>query len=452
MSIFVRDKAFYRTMLTIAIPIALQNLLNFSVTMVDTIMLGALGETALSASSLANQTGFVFNMLVFGLGSAAMVLNAQYWGKQEMEPIRKVFGITLKIALILATVLTVVVGLFPEQVMRIFTPEAAVIEEGVKYLKIILWTYILSGYSSVLLITLRSIEVVRISICVSVASLIINVFLNYVLIFGHFGAPTLGITGAAIATVIARFSECVIVTIYLWKVDKRLQLKLRHILSWDKALLADFFRYGTPVVLNELLWGLGMSVHSMILGRLGEDAVAANAICSVVQQVMTVIVFGLANACGVVIGKTVGLGQNALAMKYTRTMQIGALLVGVLSGGALYLLRWPIISIYNVSETTQALTAQFLAISAIVVFAQSYTFPTMVGILRGGGDTRFVLLMDIIFVWGVTIPLGAVAGLVYGLSMPLVFLCLRCDEPIKIFFATWRLRNSRWMRNVTRTE
>lgn len=452
MSFFVQDKTFYKTLLTIAIPIALQNLLNFSVGMMDTIMLGALGETALSASSLANQTGFVFSMMVFGMGNAAMVLNAQYWGKQEMEPIRRIFGIALKLTLIAAVALTVVVSLFPVQVMRIFTPEPAVIQEGVRYLRVIVFTYVLSGYSSVLLIALRSIEVVRISILVSVVSLIVNVFLNYVLIFGHFGAPALGIVGAAIATVIARFCECVIVTVYLWRMDKRLQLKWKHILGWDKALLTDFFRHGTPVIFNEMLWSMGMAVHAMILGRLGEDAVAANSICSVVQQVTTVFVFGIANACGVIIGKTVGSGQYSLAMKYTRTLQVGCIGVGLLCAGSMLLLRDAIISIYNISAATQLLTKQFLTVSALVVFAQSYTFPTMVGILRGGGDARFVLLMDIIFVWGVTIPFGAVAGLLYGLPMPLVYLFLKCDEPIKILFSTWRLRNRKWIRNVTRAE
>lgn len=452
MSFIVRDKVFYKSLLAIAIPIALQNLLNFSVGMMDTIMLGRLGETALSASSLANQPGFVFTLTVFGIGNAAMVLGAQYWGKKEMEPIRKVVGIAVKLTLLIAVVLTAVVFAFPGRVMRIFTPEEAVVAEGVKYLRVIAFTYLFVGYSNVLTTTLRSIEVVRIAIVVSVTSLVVNVFLNYVLIFGNFGAPALGITGAAIATLIARFCECVIVTIYLMFVDKRLLLRWKHIRGFDRVLLADFFRHGIPVILSEVFWSLGMAVHSMILGRLGGDAVAANAICTVVQQIVTVFVFGVANACGVIIGKTVGAEHYALARRYARTMQFCFLAIGLVCGVTMFLCKDMVISIYNISEGTRLLTRQFLIVNSFIVFALSYTAPCMVGVLRGGGDARFVLLLDLLFVWGVTIPFGAVAGLVYHLPMPLVYLCLKMDEPIKALFATLRLRGNKWMRNVTRSE
>lgn len=452
MAFLIRDKAFYKSLLAIAVPITLQNLINFSVGMLDTLMLGALGETALSASSLANQPGFVFMITVFGIANGAMVINSQYWGKREMEPIRRVFGIALKLALGLALALMAVVLLFPEQVMHVFTPEEPIVALGAEYLRIIAFTYVFVGFSNVLTIALRSIEVVRISVIVSTASLLINGIGNYMLIFGKFGAPALGVKGAAIATLIARMAECVIVTVYLVCFDKRLHLGWKHILGFDRKLFADYLRYATPVVVSEIIWSTGIATHSMILGRLGEDAVAASAICTVVQQFTTVFVFGVANACGVIIGKTVGSGDFALAHRYAKTMQVMFIGIGIVSGLTMFCIKDLVVSIYNLSEGTRLLTRNFLIVNSFIVASMAYTAPSMVGILRGGGDARFVMLLDMIFVWGVTIPLGAAAGFWFGLPLPLVFLCLKMDEPIKMLFASLRLRGTKWMRNVTRDE
>lgn len=452
MSFFIRDKRFYTSLLAIAVPITLQNLINFSVGMLDTVMLGALGETALSASSLANQPGFVFMITVFGIANGAMVINSQYWGKKEMEPIRRVFGIALKLALGLAVALMLVMLLFPEQVMRVFTPEETIIALGADYLRIIAFTYVFVGFSNVLTVALRSIEVVRISVIVSSASLVINGMGNYILIFGKFGAPALGVRGAAIATVIARMCECVIVGAYLIFFDKKLQLKLRHILGFDRALFADYLRYASPVIISEVIWSTGIATHAMILGRLGEDAVAASAICSVVQQFGTVFVFGVANACGVVIGKTVGSGNYELAHRYAKTMQVCFVGIGIVCGLVMFFIKDPIISIYNLTEGTRALTRDFLIVNSFIVASMAFTAPSMVGILRGGGDARFVMLLDLIFVWGITIPFGALAGFVLGFPLPLVYLCLKIDEPIKAIVACVRLRGTKWMRNVTRSE
>lgn len=452
MSFLVKDKAFYKTMLSIAIPIALQNLINFGVNMMDTVMLGALGETALSASSLANQPGFVFMITTFGIANGGVVIAAQYWGKREMEPIRYVIGISLKVMAALALLFSVLILGFPEQVMRIFTDEEPIIAEGIRYLRVIGFSYLFVGISNTLTISLRSIEVVRISIAVSLSSFVTNVVLNYILIFGKLGFPALGVQGAAIATLIARILECVIIITYLVAADKRLKLKWKHVLTTRMDLLKDYGLHASPVIVGEILWSFGMAVQAMILGRLGGDAVAANSICTVVQQFVTVFVFGIANASAVVIGKTLGTGDFSLTHRYAKTLQLLYLGIGVICGLSMFLMKDLVISIYNISEGTKLLTRQFLTVNSFIVFSLSYTAPAAVGILRGGGDSRFVLLMDLIFVWGVTIPLGALAGLYLHLPMPLVYLFLKIDEPIKIIFDSWRLRGTKWMRNVTRNE
>lgn len=452
MSFLVKDKAFYKNLLSIAIPIALQNLINFGVGMMDTVMVGSLGEVALSATSLANQPGFIFMITTFGIANGAMVMISQYWGKKEMETIRYVFGIAIKFAVILGLIFSVVILAFPRQVMRIFTPEEAIIAEGINYLRFIGFSYVFVGISNALTTTLRSIEVVKISVVVSLSSFVTNVALNYILIFGKLGAPAMGVAGAALATLIARMLEVVIVVTYVVAFDKRLKLKWKHILTTRMTLVKDYFRYGAPVIVSEVVWSVGMSVHAMILGRLGGDAVAANSICSVVQQFVTVFVFGVANGSAVIIGKTVGVKDFKLAHQYAKTLQLCYIGLGIICGLTMFFLKDAVISIYNISEGTKLITRQFLTVNSFIVFSLAYTAPSMVGILRGGGDARFVMILDLIFVWGVTIPFGAVAGLIFHLPMPLVYLCLKIDEPIKVIFSSIRLRGTKWMKNVTREE
>lgn len=447
-----RDRSFYRAMVAIAVPIALQNLISFGVSMMDTIMVGQLGQTQLSASALANQPGFVFNVMTFGIGSGAAVLIAQYWGKKDMERIRHIFAIALRIAFCCSVVLSVLVLGFPGQIMRIFTPSEAVIAEGVRYLRVVGFTYLFFGVANTLMMTLRSIEVVKISVAVTSTSFVLNVILNYCLIFGKFGFPALGITGAAIATLCARISEFVIIVGYIAFFDKKLHLRFRDLFVRDRELSADFRRHGLPVVVNETLWSLAVAVQSMILGRLGDDAVAANSIVSVVQQFVNVFIFGISNASAVIVGKTIGEGRHEKLKEYVRTFQVFYLIIGACSCALMLLLKNPIISLYNVPDSTKALASQFMIVMSVIMFSISYTSPSLVGILRGGGDTRFVLMVDLLFMWAISVPFGAIAGLVLHFPAPLVFLCLKIDEPVKMLVSSLRIRSGKWIRDVTRTD
>ncbi|MBC8536251.1 MATE family efflux transporter [Feifania hominis] len=446
-----RDRSFYRNMIAIAVPIALQNLISFGVSMMDTVMVGQLGQTQLSASALANQPGFVFNVMTFGIGSGAAVLIAQYWGKKDMERIRHIFAIALRIAFCCSVILSALVLGFPGQIMRIFTPSEAVIAEGVRYLRVIGFTYLFFGVANTLMMTLRSIEVVRISVAVTSTSFVLNVILNYCLIFGKFGFPALGITGAAIATLCARISEFVIIVGYIAFFDKKLHLRFRDLFVRDRELSADFRRHGLPVVVNETLWSLAVAVQSMILGRLGDDAVAANSIVSVVQQFVNVFIFGISNASAVIVGKTIGEGRHDKLKEYVRTFQVFFLIIGACACGLMLLLKNPIINLYNVPDSTKALASQFMIVMSVIMFSISYTSPSLVGILRGGGDTRFVLMVDLIFMWAISVPFGAIAGLVLHFPAPLVFLCLKIDEPVKMIVSSVRIRSGKWIRDVTRT-
>ena len=447
-----KDKDFLRLLAVIALPIAAQNLITFAIQMMDTIMLGAMGQTQLTAASLANQPFFVFTILTFGLASGASVLNAQYWGKGQVEPIRLVTALVLKVAFAFSVVLSVLILLFPGQVMRIYTPEEAVIREGVKYLRIIVFTYVIYGVTATYISTLRSIASIRIAVVVYLTSLCVNVFLNWVLIFGNLGAPAMGIEGAALATLIARLTEFVITVIYAFFIDKKLKLRPRHFLKNDWALTRDYFRHGLPVVFNELLWSVGVSVQSMILGRLGEAVVSASQIASVVQQFATVFVFGIANAAAVIIGNAVGEGNLEKAGQRAEWLKAVSLAVGVFSAGMILLIRPLAVSFYNVPDTTKELAGGMVAIQAVIVFFVSITAVGIVGILRGGGDTRFALCTDLCTLWLVALPAGLLTAFVFRLPVLLVYAAIKLDEPVKVAVIFWRLRNRNWIKNVTRSQ
>ncbi len=446
----IQDKHFYRIILSIAIPIALQNLISYGINMMDTIMLGALGETQLSAASLANQPFFIFTIVTFGIASGCSVLTAQYWGKGDSEPIRRIIGIALDVTVVLSVILFLLLFFFPETAMRIYTNEADVIAEGVKYLQITAFTYLFFGFTNTMVCIFRSVEIVKISVIIYSSSFFINVFFNYVLIFGKFGFPALGIRGAAIATLTARIFEFTILCIYLFLVDKRIQFRLRNLFTLDKTLSKDFVINSAPVVLNEVMWSVGTSVHSMVLGRMGQDAVAASSIVSVVQQLAMVLIIGLGSATAVVIGKAVGSNQFAEAQQSARTLQILSIGVGILSAALVMLIKNPIIEFYNITPATKVMTNQLMIVSAVLLALQALTYTNLIGILRGGGDTRFVLLIDVVFLWFVGVPLGAIAGLWLKLPVAIVFLCLKSDEFIKFFVGIFRVRSGKWINNLTR--
>ena len=446
----LKDKDFLRMLILIALPIAAQNLISFAIQMADTVMLGALGQTQLTAASLANQPFFVFTVLTFGLASGASVLNAQYWGKGQVEPIRLVTALVIKVAFVFSVVLTVLILLFPEQVMRIYTPEEAVIREGVKYLRIIVYTYVIYGVTATYIATLRSIAVIRVAVVVYLTSLCVNVFLNWVLMFGNLGAPAMGIQGAALATLIARVAELGIAVVYAFFIDKKLELRPRDFLKRDKGLTRDYFRHGLPVVFNELLWSVGVSVQSMILGRLGEAVVSASQIASVIQQFATVFVFGIANAAAVIVGNAVGEGDMEKAGQRADWLKIVSLLVGVFAGGVILLIRPLAVGFYNVPAETKELAGQMVMVQAGIVFFVSITAVGIVGILRGGGDTRFALGIDLCSLWLVALPAGLLSAFVFKLPVLLVYASIKLDEPVKMIVIFWRLRNRNWMKNVTR--
>lgn len=447
---FKEDPILFKMILTIAVPIALQNLLSSLTQMMDTIMLGELGDIQLTASSLANQVFFVFSIFIFGVTGGACILTSQYWGKQELEPIKVIMATVMRLVTIVSIVLTAVIYLFPTQIMQLFSSDPEVIAAGVDYLLILAPIYLFFGISNTLTALFRSIEVVRLAVIANAIALVTNIGLNYILIFGKFGAPRLELKGAAYATVAARFLELLVVVFYIFFKDKKLHLTFKCLLRRDKLLTADLRKYCTPVICNELAWAIGITLQAALFGHMSTIAVSANTIIGVVQNLATLVIFGVANATGVIIGKTIGEGNVELAKKRGRTIELFAILLGALSAILIFLCRDVMVDFYNVAEETRILAKQMLVITAIVVFFVSTSGICIVGVLRGGGDAKFSLFIEIIALWLFSVPLGYIAGL--GLHWPIlaVYALFKSDEIVKAILCWIRLAGDKWIRVVTR--
>lgn len=449
------NRGFWINILGVALPIAMQNLITMATSMMDSIMLGRADDTGvlLSAATLANQPFFILSLVTFGLGGAASVLCAQYWGRGELSPVRALFSIILKVALVVGALFGAAVLLFPTLILSLYTPRAELIEAGASYLRIIGFAYMIFAVSNTAVCTLRGIELVLVSVVSGVASFVTNVFLNWVLIFGHLGAPALGIRGAALATLTARVLEFVIVMTYLFGVDRRLRLRPRDFMRFNRVLAGDLFRTGTLVVLNELCWSVTMSVQAAILGHVtyaAGDPVAANSIASILQQLSTTFIFGFAGAAAVLVGKAIGEGDREKAVRRAHTFQLTSFLLGLLACGFILLIREPFIGLYDIPAATRTLARELVSVTAVVTIFVSMATTMIVGILRGAGDVRFCMVIEAGLLWLLATPAAFLAAMVFRWPVPVVLLCMKLDEPTKTLACCLRMRDDRWVTNVTR--
>lgn len=444
------NKSFYKMVLALVIPMALQNLINVGVTSADVIMLGKVGEDVLSAASLAGQINFVMTLIFFGLTSGAAVLTAQYWGKKDTETIEKVFGISLRFSLIVSIIFTLAAFFFPEILMKLFSSDAIVIAEGVKYLRVVSFSYIFTSITMIYLNIMRSTEHVKISTFVYFLSLLINIVFNYIFIFGKLGLPAMGIEGAAIATVLARFVEVITIIIYGTKINPLIKFKIKYFFSVDKEIFKDFFRFSVPVIINELLWGLGTSVNAAIIGQMGSQAAAANSIAQVTRQLATVVSFGIATAAAIIIGKAIGEGKIKQAKEYGIRLAKLSIVTGIVGAIVVLIVRPIAMSTMNLSPQAEDYLGLMMLVMSYFVIFQSYNTTLVVGIFRAGGDTKFGLFIDVGAMWGFSILLGALGAFVFKWSVPIVYIILMSDEVIKVALSTFRFRTYAWLNDITR--
>lgn len=443
-------KLFYKNVIMLMLPIALQNLINVGISSIDVIMLGRVGEDVLSGASLGSQINFIMSLFLFGLMSGSSVLIAQYWGKKDSEPIKTVFGIAMKVSAAIGIVFFAVTMAIPGTLMRIFTNDLQVIGYGVEYLRIVCWSYLMIPLTMTYLNTMRSMEEVIVATVAYLASMVTNIIVNAFLIFGIAGLPKLGIRGAAIGTVVARAAELIIVIVHNCVKNKTLPFRFSYLTRKNRLLWKDFLSYSVPVMANELIWGAGVSAISAVLGHMGSSVVAANSVAQVVRQLAMVVGFGISSTTAIMLGKTIGAGEKKLAELYAKRFLFLSVATGLL-GAVVVLIARPI------CLATLVLTPQarkylnfMMYIMSYFVIGQSVNTTIVVGICRSGGDTRFGLVLDTVFLWGVAILGGFLSAFVFKWGVYVTYIILLSDEVIKVPITLWRYRTKKWLKNVTR--
>lgn len=434
--------------------VSLQNVVAYSVNMADNLMLGSYSQAALSGAATVNQIQFLVQQTTIAISDGMIMLNAQYWGKRELTPIRLVTGIALKSGFVLGFAMLVLTALFPAQLVRIFTSDQQIIAAGVEYLSLIKYTYLFYILTTILMAALRSVETVNISFGISVMSLVVNVCINYVLIFGRFGFPEMGIQGASVGTLTARILEFCVVLVYVVKADKRLRLFSENPFRRNKGLEMDYWRVELPVVSTNLLWSIATPIQTAILGRLSADAIAANSVATTVFQYLKVVTVSEASSTSVVMGSTVGSGitQPHQLRPYVHTLQAIFVVLGFALGGVLLLIRQPLLSMYTLTPEAMLLANQLIVLMAVIFVGMAYQMPVASGIIRGSGDTKFSMYTNLISTWGIVMPLSFAAAFWWKLPVFWVVLLLNSDQIFKcIPVAIWANRY-KWVHVLTRPE
>lgn len=449
MALFTKDRSFYRSLILLAVPISLQNLVTFAVNFADNVMIGSLGDDAISGVYVGGQLQSVVQMFVGGIEGAILILAAQYWGRKDRDSIRKVVSIGVKFALGVGLFTTLVAVLFPQWVIRIFTTEPGVIREGAAYVQIVGFTYLFFSVSQVMIAAMRSVETARIGLYISCMALVVNVCLNYVFIFGHLGFPAMGVRGAAVATLISRIMEICVSIGYVFFVDKKLRFGWRDLLHTDGQLLRDFVRYGLPIIGGQVVWAVNSLANTKILGYYSAGVIAAASITGMLHNLVYVWMNGMSSAVGIITGKTVGAGQYEKMKEYSKTVQMIFLFVGLISGAAVFLFRDGFISLYNASPEAQEYSRQFINVISVTIIGTCYQAACLFGLVKSGGDISFVFKNDTIFVFLVVIPSSLIA-MWLGAPPWVVFTCLKCDQILKCFVAIVKINRYNWMKNLTR--
>jgi putative MATE family efflux protein len=443
------DRKFYSVMLKVALPIAAQSLVFNLLNAVDVLLIGQLGETSVAAVALSNQWTFLMNLFLFGVGSGTAIFTAQFWGKHDVTNLRKTFGIGLVIGVVGATLFAATGILAPAGVLRIYTNDLEVVALGAPYLRVVAMSYVFTALTTVFGITLRTTRHVKLPVGVSVFALTFKTALAYCLIFGYLGLPELGIMGAAVATVIARIVEsAVLLTLaYRWRLPPALRLSdMRGI---NRAFLTTFAITTVPVILNEVIWALGTNVYAGIYARISTEAVAAVNIASTIEGVALVPMFGIGNACAIILGNAIGGGEEPLARDYARKFLAVSIAVGLAAGLVIFGASRFILGAYNISPEAASYARGVMTVMSSALWLKAANLLIIVGILRSGGDTRFSLFADTAPMWLLGIPAALLGA--FALRLPVYFVLLMvlvADEFTKFVIAMWRVRSGRWLRNV----
>ncbi len=462
-SFFTKDKLFYRSTFSMLAFVALQNIIAYSVNMADNIMLGTYSQSALSGAATVNQVFFIIQQFAISFGNALVVLASQYWGKGLVKPIRTITGITLKVGTAVSIAIIIVCTVIPSGIIRIFTAEPDIIAEGTSYLHLIMWTFLLFIITNILIAALRAVGTVNIAFYISIVSLVVNVGINYCLIFGRFGLPELGIKGAAVGTLIARMIELIIVLVFLIKFDKKLNLFKKPnpgtgqrdrfwLFENNRDLRKDFIKVYIPIMCATVLWGISVPMQTAILGHLSADAIAANSVATTFYQYLKVIVLAMSSTSAVMIGQSIGRGNMDRIRSDARALSALDVVIGLILAVLLVVLKDPLLSLYDLNPNATVLADHLILIMAVIMVGMSYQMPVSFGIIQGAGDAKFTMAMNLISTWGIVMPLSFMAAFWWKWPVEWVVVVVQSDQIFKCLPTYLHFRKYGWIKKLTRED
>src|SRR5258706_843310 len=445
---FFRDRAFLREMFQIALPIAFQQLINASLNMIDVIMVGELGETSIAALGLSNQVFFVMILLLFGATSGMAIFTDQLWGKHEVDPIRKVLGMSILVTSGIAFVFTLAATLIPQAVLGFYTTDVKVIGIGSQYLRIVGFSYIPVAIATSYIAVLRSIQFVRITVVATIAAILVKTVLGYMLIFGIAGLPALGVRGAAIGTATGWILELALLIILVYTQRTPLASNPLIFFSFDISFLGRVLRTTLPAIANEFFWSVGITTYNAIYAHIGTDAIAAINVNATMEELGFVVFMGLGNACAVMVGNRIGAGKKDQAYETVRRLVIISLLSAWAVGFIVFLLRHTVVHLYDLSPSGEHNVRMLLLVMASVFWICMFNFSGFIGALRAGGDTRLAVIMEICSIWLIGVPAAYISAFVLGLPVYLVYLMVALEEVVKAFVSAWRFHSRKWIHDL----
>lgn len=449
MNTLKKNSEFYSKLFSLVLPIAFQQFMLAAVNASDALMLGLLDQDSLSAVSLAGQVQFVFNLFLAAMTIGASMLAAQYWGKGDRDAVERILALVLKITTPVSLAVFLAAQLCPGLLMRIFTRDEVLIAGGVRYLQVVGLSYLMTGISQIFLCILKNSGQAMKSTVISSFSVVLNIFLNAFFIFGFWIFPEMGIAGAALATVIAKAAEL------LWLFaescrEGRIHLRMRYVIHTDPLLRKDFWKYTTPVLANEMVWGCGFTMYSVIMGHLGSDAVAANSIANIVKNLIACFCSGIGNGGGILVGNELGQGNLEKARSYGGRLCRISIVSGIISGLVLLALSPLILSVSNLSDVSAGYLRGMLLICSYYMIGRAVNATTIAGIFCAGGDSRFGLLCDTIVMWVIAVPLGLISAFVLNLPVLAVYFVISLDEMVKLPAVYRHYKKYAWVKDLTR--
>lgn len=444
----MNDKNFRKKLLALVLPITFQQLMLAVVSASDALMVGVIGQDLLSAVSLASQVTFVYNLFLAALTIGTSIFAAQYWGKGDKNAIERILGIVLRTSMLVSAVFFAGTMFTPELLMRIFTEDPVLTVYGTDYLRIVSVTYLMCGISQIYLCIMKNSGLAAKSMVISSTSAGLNIILNAVLIYGLFGAPRMEAAGAAAATALSRVAELAWVLLELRK-KGRIKIRLRYILHPDQPMRKEFWHYTFPVLGNELVWGGGFTMYSVIMGHLGTDAVAANSIANIVKNLIASLALGIGNGGAIIVGNELGAGKLEKAKSYGGKLCHIAVISGICSGIFLLAVSPAVLIVSDLSPTAEEYLKWMLVMCSYYMIGKYVNGTTISGIFCAGGDSRFGFLCDTVTLWCFTVPAGFITAFVLKVPVLLVYFIINLDEMVKLPAVYRRYKKYRWLKDLT---